>query len=230
MSFPSIFGVPRTAAAVGVPRTATSSYQVLPDGGPAGAGDAYFYNVSTSDGGWLTVGNTSDRWKGDYTAAGVTALQVDLVNLGSSALQVRAYLSGVIVDTSGHRQGGGFVSTIPFELPPDAEWYRVTFHVTAADLTWIPNSLNGNVEAALRSVNTISFRHQVNISDGGSGTPTMGSWGLDNITAVPEPASFMMLAVTTAMLRRRGDGGATAPILYNVNRGKGGLGRGDKVR
>ncbi len=105
---------------------------------------------------------------------------------------------------SGAREGGDFASTIPYILPPDGEWHRIAFGITAADLTVFPGTGGGgNVEAALQSVDYVSFRHQVNISDGGSGTPTMGSWGLDNITAVPEPASFMMLLISIALMRAR---------------------------
>ncbi len=166
-----------------------SPYQVLPDGGPAGVGDAHFYNVSASLHGRLTVVNSSERWRGNYANTGVTALRVDLINFGPSELQVRARITGP-------REGGSFASTQAYALPPDGQWHRVTFGLTPGDLTWIPGTAGTDLAATLADVDSVSFAHLVSISSG-AGTAVTGAWGLDNITAIPEPCSLLMLMVVT---------------------------------
>ncbi len=169
-----------------------SSFEVLGDGGPAGGGDAYLHNYSTSPGGWLAVNNIQ-QWAGNYTAAGVTAVEADLINQGSVELQVRAFV---------HGSGGAFSSTIPFLLPADGQWHHVTFGVTPAELTWGPGSGAGDVYSTLQRVGLFSLRHQVLFTDG-NGTQTTGSWGIDNVRATPEPASLISLLLLGVLMLSR---------------------------
>ncbi len=169
-----------------------SSHEILGDGGPGGAGDAYLHNYSTSPGGWLAV-NNMQQWAGDYTAAGVTAVEADLINLGSAALQVRAFFAG---------PGGSFSSTSPFLLPADGQWHHATFGVTPADLTWGPDSGIGDVYSTLNRVYLFSLRHQVLFTDG-NGTQTTGSWGIDNIRALPEPTTWVSLLLLGVLVLSR---------------------------
>jgi len=175
-----------------------SSLETLPDGGPADAGDAYLHNYSSSPSGWLCVNNNSQVWRGDYAAAGITRLEADLINLGSSALYVRSYLSG------DGREGGDFTSTSPFLLPADGQWHHVVFGLTAADMTHEPNAGGSNLDVTLHHVTLVSLRHKLSIGQG-LGTQTIGSWGLDNIRLVPEPASGISLLLLGAVTfaRRR---------------------------
>ena len=57
--------------------------EIMTDGGPLGAGDRFTMMTAdgSSSGGRLTVFNRS-QWLGDYIAAGVTAVQIDLRNFG----------------------------------------------------------------------------------------------------------------------------------------------------
>src|SRR5204862_1256359 len=67
------------------------------NGGPAGAGDAYLRNVSTGG-----VGGSGSRqvmfnrsqWTGDFGAAGVTRIEGDLANFGTTPLSIRVALKG----------------------------------------------------------------------------------------------------------------------------------------
>ena len=59
-------------------------------GGPAGAGDHYIQLTAdgSNSGGKLTAFNR-DQWLGDYLAAGVTAIEVDLLNQSAVTLSIR---------------------------------------------------------------------------------------------------------------------------------------------
>ncbi len=174
-----------------------SSYEVLADGGPNGSGDAYLHNYSDSISGWLSVSNM-EQWAGNYTSAGVTALEVDLFNQGSSPLLIRAYVSGLAFPGA----GGEFASTTPLVLPADGQWHHVVLGLTAADLTFLPNSGNSNIDLTLQNVRRLSLRHQVNYGDS-LGSQILGSWRLDNIKVAPEPTTWVSLLLLGALVLSR---------------------------
>src|SRR4051794_2593506 len=60
-------------------------------GGPAGSGDGFLQLHSIGGSGPTSkmAGNNSAQWSGNYTAANVTAISVDLKNLGATALNIR---------------------------------------------------------------------------------------------------------------------------------------------
>ena len=61
------------------------------DGGPAGAGDGFVRNVSGGFGAGsrLAMFNESGQWTGDYVSAGVTRIDAQLANFGTSPLAMR---------------------------------------------------------------------------------------------------------------------------------------------
>src|SRR5262245_44513854 len=70
------------------------------NGGPGGATDPFMQivaNGGTSAGGRLTVFNQS-QWVGDYNAAGVGSIEMDLKSLSGPALSVRVVLRDVSND------------------------------------------------------------------------------------------------------------------------------------
>jgi hypothetical protein len=170
-------------------------------GGPGGAGDKYLQTTSpggSGSDGILGLSNTT-QWKGDYLSSGVTAVSMDLCNLGAVDLQMRVYLYS--------QAGGGFTSTIAYPLPADGSWHHAVFGLTASDLTWLGGS-TGVLETTLQHNSILNIQHLSGPPDGAY-TPVAGRLGIDNIRAIPEPGAMSLLAlgfVASAFRRGRTDG------------------------
>jgi hypothetical protein len=133
----------------------------LASGGMQGADD-HFLLVSASGvhgpGGKL-VALAGDAWTGDFIAAGVNGLTMDLINLGSTDLSLRLYLLG--------GPGQSALTLSAASLPAGSGWTHVVFDIA-------PAALVGSV------------------------------LGIDNVTAVPEPAATtLLLAGLLALAWRR---------------------------
>lgn len=170
---------------VGVPHPAPPT--IVATGGPAGAGDHYMLLQAVGGGGpgsRLAVHNGA-QWAGDYTAAGITTVTMDVFNFGPSDLSLRLLFeagSPTLTDRAW--------STVPVQVPGGSGWRSVVFPVTAADLTPAPGS---QVADALAGAVAIRLFH-------GSfaefpGEAILVSVGVDNITAVPEPATAWLLSL-----------------------------------
>jgi hypothetical protein len=163
-------------------------------GGPAGSGDRYIQIGSGLFGSApnLAVKNSDVRWIGNYTAAGVTRVEVDLRNQQATPLEMRA----VLFNGSTNRA----TSTIAFNLPADNTWHHAIFNIQAADLTVV----NGLASAAtiLSNVTILMFRQDAGSPSPG-GTSVDSQIGLDNIASVPEPASVLLLVAGLMMFVRR---------------------------
>ena len=173
-----------------------SSFTHEINGGPEGVGDAYL-QLLRSAGQEFHIGtyNTS-QWAGDYVAAGITALRVDLNHIaGTDPMKIRIMIWG---------DGGLWGSTSTIPLPAaGGGWNTHTFGLTASDLTFVNLDINGPANSGggsgiladtLSSVNRILIRHDYD-------TPTppglhpehiSGTLGIDNVQAISEPtiASF----------------------------------------
>jgi hypothetical protein len=157
-------------------------------GGPAGAGDQYL--VVTSIGGngagsALATFNTM-QWAGNYLAAGIGGISMDLFNLGGTALTIRLRIE----DPMGGPPVDEAISTYGAVLPAGGGWTPVFFPTGVAD--W--NALSGTVAAALSQATALWI---INSPDDMTDySPIVGELGIDNITAlpVPEPASILLLA------------------------------------
>jgi hypothetical protein len=168
----------------------------IPSGGPAGAGDNYLQIVSTGGGGpGSKMGSFNDnQWTGDYTTAGVTSIDADIRNFGTTgALHLRLLLFG---------DGGNFTSTIPFVVTNDGAWHDAVFPITPADLTAVDGGFD--VAATLANITRFLIRHQPGAPDGVGGSPSIvGVMGMDNVTALPEPGTLGLLLLGGAALLRR---------------------------
>jgi hypothetical protein len=166
----------------------------VPTGGPAGAGDNYLRLTSTGSdgaGGRLVGIQYQHQWAGNYLAAGITAIRMDVQNFGQTDL----YLRLLFADPLNGPPQNEAVSTTPVFLPVGSGWRSVTFPVGTSFLT--PDV--GSVAAAL--TNATEFRIYNNA---GLGLPSRvaGSLGVDNITAtvIPEPATWTLFGAALVLL------------------------------
>ena len=151
----------------------------VPDGGPAGVGDAYMQMVSGGSGGMggsLATYNLDDRWLGNYPFMGIFALSADLMAPTSnttSPLSIRVALFGP--------EGSRWTSATPFALPADGDWHHAIFYLAAADMVQVADG--AGYEQTMENVSRIMFRHAVTAMMGA--TVYSGTMAIDNITAVP---------------------------------------------
>jgi hypothetical protein len=164
--------------------------QNVATGGPAGAGDKFLKITADSPTpntpGSRIVALNLMQWSGNYLASGVSAIEMDLKNLGNTALTIRLQFE----DPLGGPPADEAVTTFGQFLPVGSDWTHVVFQITPSNLT----TIFGSATAALG--NTTALR----IID--SPTPTeavsiVGTLGVDNITArsVPEPNTILLTAI-----------------------------------
>ena len=162
----------------------------IANGGPSGAGDQYLQVTSTGGGGTdskLVILNTS-QWLGNYSGAGITGIGMDLANFGTQPLSMRLafFISRPI----------GYSTTLAFSLPADSNWHHAFFPLSAASFTAV-----GSPATSFDSLLT-NFTGQLRILDSASpsveGDPVAAVLGVDNVQAVPEPSTLVL--VGTALL------------------------------
>ena len=145
----------------------------VPTGGPAGVGDKFLQNVSSGGfgaGAKMIMFNDA-QWIGNYNAAGVDRITAHMANFGSGTLYMRVGLRGGAQSTV-------YSSSAAAELPPDGNWYSVTFDLTTSSLTNLGGS--DTLAQVLDSVSEV----RVLSSIGGpsfTGDPVQGTLGVDNI-------------------------------------------------
>jgi hypothetical protein len=155
-------------------------------GGPAGTGDGFIRVVADGSGpsGRMVFFNDDARWLGDYQAANITAIAMDLRNMSNTAMTIRvAFRDGT---TSGAPTA---ISTLGLLLPANSAWTHAVFPVTAANLSF----LNGATQSVLQSPVDIRILHVSTATY--PGPFISASLGVDNIQAIPEPASVVLMLV-----------------------------------
>ena len=153
-------------------------------GGPAGAGDGFLRidsSGASGPGGRLVV-FSSGPWAGNYTAAGITGITMDVKNLGATDLSLRLYFENALTSA---------FSLQAIALPAGSGWTPVRFDIQ------LP-ALSGAAAATLASA--VDFRVYHNPS---AGVPQVSpfiaaSLGLDNVSAVPEPGAGLLMALGLA--------------------------------
>jgi hypothetical protein len=171
-------------------------FTVAPTGGPAGAGDQF---LQLSSGAAplpprLTAINDS-QWLGNFTTAGVTAVAMDLLNTGTNSVPMRISVR----EGTGGATTPGYASTTPFILPPDGLWHRAVFNLAAASLT----GFNSPQPLSIDLANVKDFRILASAAPSGVGDMGTAEVGVDNVTAVPEPSTFLLLLFAVAFVCRR---------------------------
>ncbi|EHR70887.1 PEP-CTERM putative exosortase interaction domain-containing protein [Burkholderiales bacterium JOSHI_001] len=168
--------------------------QLMPSGGPGGTGDAF---LQTSSSGGAGAGSrlvllAPDSWDGDYLAASVGAISLDLNNLGSTDLSLRLLLEKDTLTRA--------VTTQFLLLPANSGWRSFQFSV-------LPQDLAGPAAAALAQVTQLRLIHAVDpVFPGPAITAVLGIDNVSAVAAIPEPASAWLLMGGMAglvVLRRR---------------------------
>lgn len=174
----------------------------VPNGGPAGAGDNYLQLTSVGGlgaGSKLAVLNLA-QWAGNYAAAGVTGLSVDVRNFGPTTVALR-----LLLENPKGAAPTDLAITTPVILPPGGPWTPVSFSLLPGDL----KLLQGNVDVLLGGVTALRFFHGG--ADAFPGESLIAQIGIDNVRAlgaqrVAEPGSLALLTLSLAggaLLRRR---------------------------
>lgn len=145
-----------------------------PTGGPAGANDN-FLQVSSGGGngpGSRQVALNITQWTGDYIAAGIGRIQVDVANLEGAIVNLRVGFQD--------SQATRFVSTEAQVIPSDGQWQTLIFDISESAMTRV-QGLRSYAQA-LGNVTEMRFISAANTSF--IGDRVISTMGLDNITAL----------------------------------------------
>jgi hypothetical protein len=173
--------------------------QVVANGGPGGAGDAFLQITGTGalnapGGRVVAIGGT--QWAGNYSALAPVAIAMDLRNLGQNPLTVRLLLE----DPQGAPPSDEGVTTLGISLPVGGPWQHAQFLINPGALTM----LGGNPNALLANTTLLRIIHSPTAADA---VDVAGVLGVDNITLVrpaqvPIPGTLPLLAAGLALLVR----------------------------
>ncbi|MCA9187816.1 MAG: dockerin type I domain-containing protein [Pirellulaceae bacterium] len=153
------------------------SPSAVANAGPNGAGDFALRQVATGSGGFgsrLIVHNSA-QWQGDWTAAGIEQISLDVRNPNNIPLSLRLGIAG-----PGGVSGGGTGDvwvTPPMSIPTGDVWQTVVFDV--APDNWINADLGTDINAALAAVSEMRILHNANVDY--RGAVVNASMFIDNI-------------------------------------------------
>jgi hypothetical protein len=172
------------------------------DAGPAGAGDNA---LLVEAGNRIVVYNTA-QWTGNYTAAGITHLAMDLRNTAAFPLQLRIGIANGNFAPNG--DGDTYVSNDDNDITVanDGAWHHIVFDVGPSAFS--PSTFNSNsapsAAAALAALTHLRILHNPTAGDF-RGAQVPAEFYLDNIQAIPEPTggALAALAATALVARRR---------------------------
>ena len=160
----------------------------IPAGGPAGGADKYLLLTATggSGPGAKLVAISGAQWAGDYMSAGVSAIRMDVKNFGSADLSLRLYFEGPL---------SAAYSSDAVLVHAGGNWSPVTFSILGNALTGGP---------VLSGVTQFRLFHSVLPGAPSTGAVIAAQLGVDNVTAVPEPAEWLAMLAGMAVVLTAG--------------------------
>jgi hypothetical protein len=151
-------------------------------GGPGGDGDAFLLNQSFGGSGnsgkWVVRNEL--QWIGDYLAAGVTAISMDVKNLGTTDFTLRLAMGNSSfpgIDNE-NPNGDWMVTTLGINVPAMSDWTNVTFQLGESDFSGRP------YENIIDSVLGFRIVNSLTTANPGKGDEVAALLGVDNITAL----------------------------------------------
>ncbi|QDT00580.1 PEP-CTERM sorting domain-containing protein [Adhaeretor mobilis] len=136
--------------------------------------------------GRLVAFNTSSEWTGDYTAAGITQLEFDILNNSGATLDIRFAING---------PGGLFSTTSSATIASSSQWQSGSLSFDSSNFTPVSGnsgSMGMDITATLAGVSEIRLLHNPNPA--WVGQPVSATAGFDNILALGitafDPADF----------------------------------------
>ena len=137
------------------------------------------------------------QWAGNYVAAAIDGIEVDLNNSGPDPLSIRIMLltpgcTGITFDCT------AWTSTNATALVSGSGWVAVSFSVKEADLTRVLGSLS--YTDSLQNIERLLIRHDDGTpsAPGAPGSFVSATLGIDNV--LPEPSGSLGLAAGAALI------------------------------
>ena len=163
---------------------------LVSDVGPGGAGD---HAMQVTAGGVGTAGRAlvafnRSQWTGDYLSAGVSSITMELRNTGATPLSLRLALRGSDLST-------WFVTTLTYNLPTGGGWQSAQFSLGESSVTRVQGTQSYGVTFA----DVTEIRLLNNAAPDLRGGSVSATLLVDNIAAVPEPASTAAVLGLTAL-------------------------------
>lgn len=149
----------------------------IPTGGPLGNGDRFLQATSDGgDGAGSRLATFNAEWSGDLSAAGVTAVEMDIRNQGNVTLEMRIVMFGTNADR--------WTSTNAAILPVGSGWQHVKFSLEPGALTRVRGF--GSYLTSYTSVSQIMVRHDPG-APSSQGAAIASQMGVDNVLAGGNP-------------------------------------------
>lgn len=170
--------------------------QIIPDGGPAGSGDAWMRIQSdgSGSGGKLSIFNNLDWW-GDYVGPGITRIEMDLRNLDPQGRTLNIRLGF----RASSNQGSPGYCTAAVDVPANGQWVHAVFTLSPQTMT----AIGGPQAWATHMANIGELRLFHSSSPSLTGVNITTALGVDNIRALPTPGAAAVLGLGAMVAGRR---------------------------